>query len=232
MMAATSALKAVAGALMRCRPGGAGRRAKPAAATAPFDYYVMTLSWSPGFCDLGGDEKSPQQCAAGAGDGFVVHGLWPNNRMSADPENCDPATTFSRRARGGSRALSEPRASRATNTASTGPAPDSSAADYFAAVRYGARRNRHPAAAAERRANGGVISPEDDRSRPSSPPTPISAPDEHGDHLRPRRTHRRAHLPFEGPEGLRASARRWRDTPAAARRSPSRRCGERRAGRR
>ena len=48
----------------------------------------MTLSWSPGFCDLGGDEKSPQQCAAGAGNGFVVHGLWPDNRRGPDPEDC------------------------------------------------------------------------------------------------------------------------------------------------
>ncbi len=48
----------------------------------------MTLSWSPGFCDLGGDEKSPQQCAAGTGNGFVVHGLWPDNRSSRNPEDC------------------------------------------------------------------------------------------------------------------------------------------------
>jgi ribonuclease T2 len=61
----------------------------PPMAKAPFDFYVMTLSWSPGFCDLGGADKSPQQCALGSGDGFVVHGLWPDNRMSANPENCD-----------------------------------------------------------------------------------------------------------------------------------------------
>jgi len=63
-------------------------RADPRMATAPFDYYVMTLSWSPGFCDLGGAEKSPRQCAMGAGYGFVVHGLWPNNRFGANPEDC------------------------------------------------------------------------------------------------------------------------------------------------
>ena len=62
----------------------------PPVATAPFDFYVMTLSWSPGFCDLGGEDKSPRQCAVGSGDGFVVHGLWPDNRTSANPENCDP----------------------------------------------------------------------------------------------------------------------------------------------
>jgi ribonuclease T2 len=61
----------------------------PPVATAPFDYYVLTLSWSPGFCDLGGDRKSPQQCEPGAGDGFVIHGLWPNNRSGPNPEECD-----------------------------------------------------------------------------------------------------------------------------------------------
>ena len=68
--------------------GGAEAQSPPPPATAPFDYYVMTLSWSPGFCNLGGDEKSPQQCATGSGSGFVVHGLWPDNRRGPDPEDC------------------------------------------------------------------------------------------------------------------------------------------------
>jgi len=55
---------------------------------ASFDYYVFTLSWSPGFCDTGGADKSPTQCATGAGAGFVVHGLWPNSSYGANPENC------------------------------------------------------------------------------------------------------------------------------------------------
>src|SRR5271156_1347043 len=49
----------------------------PPVANTPFDYYVMTLSWAPGFCDLGGQDTSSPECAAGSGDGFVVHGLWP-----------------------------------------------------------------------------------------------------------------------------------------------------------
>jgi ribonuclease T2 len=62
----------------------------PPVASAPFDYYVMALSWSPGFCDLGGAQKSPRQCAVGAGYGFVVHGLWPDNRFGPDPADCAP----------------------------------------------------------------------------------------------------------------------------------------------
>jgi ribonuclease T2 len=60
----------------------------PPVATAQFDYYVMTLSWAPGFCDLGGRETSSPECAAGSGDGFVVHGLWPNNEYRPNPESC------------------------------------------------------------------------------------------------------------------------------------------------
>ena len=57
-------------------------------ATAPFDYYVLTLSWSPGFCDTGGARKSPQQCDVGAGAGFVTHGLWPDSASGRDPSAC------------------------------------------------------------------------------------------------------------------------------------------------
>ena len=63
-----------------------GLHGAPAAAeTAPagpvppgrFDFYVLALSWSPGFCATGGDAKAKDQCAAGSGIGFTVHGLWP-----------------------------------------------------------------------------------------------------------------------------------------------------------
>ena len=58
----------------------------PPVAAAQFDYYVMTLSWAPGFCDLGGKETSSPECAEGSGDGFVVHGLWPDNEFRPNPE--------------------------------------------------------------------------------------------------------------------------------------------------
>ena len=60
----------------------------PPVAAAQFDYYVMTLSWAPGFCDLGGKETSSPECAEGSGEGFVVHGLWPNNEFRPNPESC------------------------------------------------------------------------------------------------------------------------------------------------
>jgi ribonuclease T2 len=57
-------------------------------APAAFDYYVLTLSWSPGFCDTGGAGKSPEQCGIGARAGFAVHGLWPDSANGANPSSC------------------------------------------------------------------------------------------------------------------------------------------------
>lgn len=42
-----------------------------------FDYYVMSLSWSPNWCALEGDERGSPQCADDANFGWVLHGLWP-----------------------------------------------------------------------------------------------------------------------------------------------------------
>ncbi|MDF1873748.1 ribonuclease T2 [Vannielia sp.] len=44
-----------------------------------FDYYVMSLSWSPNWCALEGERKGSPQCDAGADYGWVLHGLWPQN---------------------------------------------------------------------------------------------------------------------------------------------------------
>jgi ribonuclease T2 len=42
-----------------------------------FDFYVLALSWSSGFCETSGDRQGKRQCDIGTGHGFVVHGLWP-----------------------------------------------------------------------------------------------------------------------------------------------------------
>jgi len=42
-----------------------------------FDYYVLSLSWSPNWCALAGDARGAPQCARAAGFGWVLHGLWP-----------------------------------------------------------------------------------------------------------------------------------------------------------
>ena len=42
-----------------------------------FDYYVLALSWAPGWCATEGKGRDAGQCRAGAGADFVLHGLWP-----------------------------------------------------------------------------------------------------------------------------------------------------------
>lgn len=42
-----------------------------------FDYYVMSLSWSPTWCALEGDARQSPQCDSDADFGWVLHGLWP-----------------------------------------------------------------------------------------------------------------------------------------------------------
>lgn len=56
-----------------------------------FDFYVLSLSWSPSYCASQGSQANRQQCSQNLG--FVVHGLWPQYERSF-PENCrsaDPA---------------------------------------------------------------------------------------------------------------------------------------------
>ena len=42
-----------------------------------FDYYVLSLSWSPTWCALEGDARGSPQCDSGRDFGWVLHGLWP-----------------------------------------------------------------------------------------------------------------------------------------------------------
>lgn len=58
--------------LLIASPAGAdGERA------GVFDYYVLSLSWSPNWCALEGDARGSPQCEAGAQHGWILHGLWP-----------------------------------------------------------------------------------------------------------------------------------------------------------
>ncbi|MEH2089344.1 ribonuclease T2 family protein [Nostoc sp.] len=51
-----------------------------------FDFYVLTLSWSPDYCAKNGT-RDPQQCGSGKKLGFVLHGLWPQYQAGY-PANC------------------------------------------------------------------------------------------------------------------------------------------------
>ncbi len=57
------------------------------AASPPFDFYVLALSWSPSFCAANGKNADQQQCGIGGNHGFIVHGLWPQFEKGY-PEFC------------------------------------------------------------------------------------------------------------------------------------------------
>ncbi|MEM9551605.1 MAG: ribonuclease T2 [Pseudomonadota bacterium] len=46
-------------------------------AAGEFDYYVLSLSWSPGWCAREGDAREAEQCVPGRNLGWSLHGLWP-----------------------------------------------------------------------------------------------------------------------------------------------------------
>lgn len=82
-------------ALSACAPSDeASKETQPAVtAEAPvprgqgFDFYVLSLSWSPSYCEAEGEQANGQQCRAGRPYAFVVHGLWPQYERGY-PENC------------------------------------------------------------------------------------------------------------------------------------------------
>jgi ribonuclease T2 len=51
-----------------------------------FDFYLLTLSWSPEFCLT---HANAAECAAHSA--FVLHGLWPQNFDGSYPEHCSDA---------------------------------------------------------------------------------------------------------------------------------------------
>ncbi len=100
-----------------------------------FDFYVLSLSWSPAFCDTGGAARGGSQCAPGAGLGFVVHGLWPQN-MHGYPSDCDSTTSSpSRIALEGTRGLYPSTGLAIHEWRMHGTCTGLSPSAYFAAVR-------------------------------------------------------------------------------------------------
>jgi len=70
------------------RPGAPAR--KSAGPPGQFDFYVLSLSWSPTFCATQGqgNSRDNQQCGGARDFSFIVHGLWPQYERGY-PESCD-----------------------------------------------------------------------------------------------------------------------------------------------
>lgn len=50
-----------------------------------FDYYLISLSWSPSYCETNPNDSD--QCGH-RGYGFILHGLWPQYDRGGGPQDC------------------------------------------------------------------------------------------------------------------------------------------------
>jgi ribonuclease T2 len=64
---------------------GARHRKAPDGEPGTFDYYLLSLSWSPAFCL---SDPGAAECNGPRRFGFIVHGLWPQYEQGW-PENCN-----------------------------------------------------------------------------------------------------------------------------------------------
>ncbi|WP_246252081.1 ribonuclease T2 [Ancylobacter pratisalsi] len=64
----------------------------PAGEPGRFDHYVLTLSWSPTYCETAA-QADPGQCDRARPFAFVVHGLWPQYERGW-PEFCRKPAPF------------------------------------------------------------------------------------------------------------------------------------------
>jgi ribonuclease T2 len=105
-------------------------------APGDFDFYVLALSWSPGFCELdGGRGRNREQCDSGANLRFVVHGLWPQFERGY-PSDCGPSgRTPTRMAMEKARGLFPTESLARYQWRKHGTCSGASPADYFADVR-------------------------------------------------------------------------------------------------
>ena len=83
-------LLVVAGLIGVATPGAASAQDGRQNAPGEFDFYELSLSWSPSFCEAaaerGNGGRSSAQCG-GRPFSFVVHGLWPQYEHGF-PGNC------------------------------------------------------------------------------------------------------------------------------------------------
>ena len=62
---------------------------REAGVAGDFDYYLVSLSWSPAYCQS--HPQDQRQCG-GRGFGFVLHGVWPQKLSGGYPQDC-PVTS-------------------------------------------------------------------------------------------------------------------------------------------
>jgi ribonuclease T2 len=86
--------------IILCSAVGASAQDRRQNAPGEFDFYVLSLSWSPSFCEAaserGNNGRGTQAQCGGRPYSFVVHGLWPQYERGF-PEYCQrPAPRLNR----------------------------------------------------------------------------------------------------------------------------------------
>lgn len=81
----------ISAAFVLCGAVGASAQDRRQNAPGEFDFYVLSLSWSPSFCEAaserGNNGRGTQAQCGGRPYSFVVHGLWPQYERGF-PEYC------------------------------------------------------------------------------------------------------------------------------------------------
>lgn len=62
-----------------------------------FDYYILSLGWSPSWCATTGDARRADQCNPNKNHAFTLHGLWPQYETGW-PSDCWSAERAATRA--------------------------------------------------------------------------------------------------------------------------------------
>lgn len=66
----------------------AGQSRQARGEAGKFDYYLLSMSWSPAYCAEQGGQQNDPQCAPGRKFAFVLHGLWPQYANGRWPQFC------------------------------------------------------------------------------------------------------------------------------------------------
>ncbi len=87
---ATSSIAAIVVLCLAALAGPASAQDTPHGTPGRFDFYVLSLSWSPSFCADAAERHAGRSVGTQCGTrpyAFVVHGLWPQYEKGF-PENC------------------------------------------------------------------------------------------------------------------------------------------------
>src|SRR6476620_9994876 len=85
------------GALLPGSIGSAAAQDRRQNASGEFDFYVLSLSWSPSFCEASAERgPAPREQCGPPPSSFVVHGLWPQYERGFAEFCQEPAPRFER----------------------------------------------------------------------------------------------------------------------------------------